>query len=197
MLFVLPEVFTLVLGPSFDLPCLLATAILDSFSLFYLPNIGISQAEKFTGAGCRVLFQGNLPDLGIEPASPAAPAWQADSLPWSSQKIRKKKEQALPLTRHSPLGPQAFVCGAQEGGGFRQGLPPPAHPCGRPGVTCHSAMVSRCHRDAGELDALPWFAKFHSQQVCPLPREAQTWELPASEVCGLTPHPHPDLIFPF
>ena len=39
MLFVLPEVFTLVLRPSFDLPCLLATAILDSFSLFYLPNI--------------------------------------------------------------------------------------------------------------------------------------------------------------
>ena len=39
VLFVLPEVFTLVLGPSFDLPCLLATAILDSFSLFYLPNI--------------------------------------------------------------------------------------------------------------------------------------------------------------
>ena len=38
MLFVLSEVFTLVLGPSFDLPCLLATAILDSFSLFYLPN---------------------------------------------------------------------------------------------------------------------------------------------------------------
>ena len=35
---VLPEVFTLVLGPSFDLPCLLATAILDSFSLFYLLN---------------------------------------------------------------------------------------------------------------------------------------------------------------
>ena len=38
LLFVLPEVFTLVLGPSFDLPCLLATAILDSFSLFYFPN---------------------------------------------------------------------------------------------------------------------------------------------------------------
>ena len=38
VLFVLPEVFTLVLGPSFDLPCLLATAILDSFPLFYLPN---------------------------------------------------------------------------------------------------------------------------------------------------------------
>ena len=41
VLFVLPEVFTLVLGPSFDLPCLLATAILDSFSLFYLPNNSI------------------------------------------------------------------------------------------------------------------------------------------------------------
>ena len=39
VLFVLPEVFTLVLGPSFDLPCLLATTILDSFSLVYLPNI--------------------------------------------------------------------------------------------------------------------------------------------------------------
>ena len=38
MLFVLPEVLTLVLGPFFDLPSLLATAILDSFSLFYLPN---------------------------------------------------------------------------------------------------------------------------------------------------------------
>ena len=42
VLFVLPEVFTLVLGPSFDLPCLLATAILDSFSLFYLPNMRYS-----------------------------------------------------------------------------------------------------------------------------------------------------------
>ena len=91
---------------------------------------GISQAENLTGAGCRVLLQGDLPDPGIEPASPAASAWQADSLPWSSQKIRKKKEQALPLTKHSPLGPRAFVCGAQEGGGFRQGLRPPTNPCG-------------------------------------------------------------------
>ena len=39
VLFLLPEVFTLVLGPSFDLPCFLATTIVDSFSLFYLPNI--------------------------------------------------------------------------------------------------------------------------------------------------------------
>ena len=38
VLFVLPEVFTLVLGPTFALPCFLATAILDSFSQFYLPN---------------------------------------------------------------------------------------------------------------------------------------------------------------
>ena len=91
---------------------------------------GISQAENLTGAGCRVLLQGDLPDPGIEPASPAASVWQADSLPWSSQKIRKKKEQALPLTKHSPLGPRAFVCGAQEGGGFRQGLRPPTNPCG-------------------------------------------------------------------
>ena len=41
MLFVLPEVFTLIFGPSFDLPCLLATAMLDSFSLVYLPNSSI------------------------------------------------------------------------------------------------------------------------------------------------------------
>ena len=44
VLFVLLEVLTLVLGPSFvpfsrvSLPCLVATVILDSFSLFYLPN---------------------------------------------------------------------------------------------------------------------------------------------------------------
>ena len=30
---------------SSDLPCLLATAILDSFSLFYLPNMGISHCN--------------------------------------------------------------------------------------------------------------------------------------------------------
>ena len=50
VLFVLPEVLTPVLGPptfccsifaGFSLLCLLATAILDSFSLFYLPNIRI------------------------------------------------------------------------------------------------------------------------------------------------------------
>ena len=47
VLFVLPEVLTLVLGPrtflcpifmGFSLPYLLAITILDSFALFYLPN---------------------------------------------------------------------------------------------------------------------------------------------------------------
>ena len=48
VLFVLPEVFTLVLGPSSDLPCLLATAILDSFSLVYLPNSYINHQTKIS-----------------------------------------------------------------------------------------------------------------------------------------------------
>ena len=33
--------------------------------------------------GCYALLQGNLPDSGIEPVSPVAPALQADSLPLS------------------------------------------------------------------------------------------------------------------
>ena len=32
-------------------------------------------------------------------------------------------------------------------------LHPPTHVADT-GVTCHSAMVSRCHRDAGDLDTL-------------------------------------------
>ena len=51
VLFVLPEVFTLVLGPSFDLSCLLATAILDYFSLFYLPNIPPSRDGRPSSLG--------------------------------------------------------------------------------------------------------------------------------------------------
>ena len=57
VLFVLPEVFTLVLGPSFVLfswafPFLvLATTILDSFSLFYLPNIPPSRDRKPNSLG--------------------------------------------------------------------------------------------------------------------------------------------------
>ena len=55
VLFVLPEVFTLVLRPSFDIPCLLATAILDSISLFYLPNIPPSRDGKPNSLGIGVL----------------------------------------------------------------------------------------------------------------------------------------------
>ena len=55
VLFVLPEVSILVLGPSFDLPCLLTIAILDSFSLFYLPN-----TEKLFHVHVRILsFKGS------------------------------------------------------------------------------------------------------------------------------------------
>ena len=47
VLFVLPEVFTLVLGPSLSL----TTAILDSFSLFYLPNIPLSRDGRPNSLG--------------------------------------------------------------------------------------------------------------------------------------------------
>ena len=62
VLFVLPEVFThsgprtcfssIILG--FALPCLLATAILDSFSLFYLPNIPPSRDGRPNSLGIGV-----------------------------------------------------------------------------------------------------------------------------------------------
>ena len=35
---------------------------------------------KNTGVGCHALLQGDLPDRGIEPASPVTPALQAVSL---------------------------------------------------------------------------------------------------------------------
>ena len=38
---------------------------------------------KNAGVGYHALLHGNLPDPGIEPMSPAAPALQADSLPQS------------------------------------------------------------------------------------------------------------------
>ena len=38
---------------------------------------------KNTGVGCYSYLQGNLPDPGIKPASPASPSLQADSLPLS------------------------------------------------------------------------------------------------------------------
>ena len=40
---------------------------------------------KNTGVGCQALLQGDLPNPGIEPTSPVAPALQADSLPLSHQ----------------------------------------------------------------------------------------------------------------
>ena len=70
VLFVLPEVFTLVLGPPFDLPCLFATAILDSFSLFYLPNIPPSRDRRPNSLGIGVsrsfwLLPAELGRLGV------------------------------------------------------------------------------------------------------------------------------------
>ena len=60
VLFVLPEVLTGVLGiffcslfAGFSLPCLLATAILDSFSLFCLPNISPSRDGRPKSLGIR------------------------------------------------------------------------------------------------------------------------------------------------
>ena len=40
---------------------------------------------KNTGVGCHALLQGDLPNPGIEPTSPVAPALQADSLLLSHQ----------------------------------------------------------------------------------------------------------------
>ena len=61
-------------GPSFDLPCLLATAILDSFSLFYLPNIPPSrwEAQFFGNRGVEVFlatscWTGVARDIGPPP----------------------------------------------------------------------------------------------------------------------------------
>ena len=53
-LFVPPEVLTAVLRPSFDLPRFLAIAILDSFSLFYLPNIPLSRHGRPNSLGIGV-----------------------------------------------------------------------------------------------------------------------------------------------
>ena len=80
MLFVLPEVFTLVLGPSFDLPCLLATAILDSFSLFYLPNS--SDCKEFA---CNA---GNLGGEDLHEKEMAThPSTLAQMIPWTEQLV--------------------------------------------------------------------------------------------------------------
>ena len=80
VLFVLPEVFTLVLGPSFDLPCLLATAILDSFSLFYLPNS--SDSKEFA---CNAGNLGGEDLLGKEMATHSSTL--ARMSPWTEQLV--------------------------------------------------------------------------------------------------------------
>ena len=41
-----PQTFSCSVFVGFSLPCLLATAILDSFSLFYLPNTGKDQRQN-------------------------------------------------------------------------------------------------------------------------------------------------------
>ena len=46
-----------------------------------LLSIGLSRQEYWSGLPCPSL--GDLPDTGIEPVSPVAPALQADSLPLS------------------------------------------------------------------------------------------------------------------
>ena len=40
---------------------------------------------KNTGVGCLFPFPGDLPDPGIQPASPVSLALQMDSLPWRHQ----------------------------------------------------------------------------------------------------------------
>ena len=52
---------------------------------------------KNTGVGQHFLLQGSIPNPGIEPASPA---WQADSLPLSSQG-RSLLENRSPLFQRS------------------------------------------------------------------------------------------------
>ena len=47
------------------------------------PSMGFSRQEYWSGLPFP--FPGDLPDLGIEPRSPVAPALQADSLPLSHQ----------------------------------------------------------------------------------------------------------------
>ena len=79
MLFVLPEVFTLVLGPSFDLRCLLATAILDSFSLFYLPNNRILKEKLPRSVGAQYATEDqwrnhSRKNEGMEPKQKEYPA---------------------------------------------------------------------------------------------------------------------------
>ena len=49
---------------------------------------------KNTGAGCHALPPGDLSNPGNEPAPPAAPALQADSLPLSPREALSKPDES-------------------------------------------------------------------------------------------------------
>ena len=58
-------------------------AILWTVALQAPLTMGFCRQEYWSGLPCPP--PGDLPDPGIEPVSPAAPAWQVDSLPLSGQ----------------------------------------------------------------------------------------------------------------
>ena len=58
-------------------------AILWAVALQAPLTMGFSRQEYWSGLPCPP--PGDLPDPGIEPVSPVAPAWQVDSLPLSGQ----------------------------------------------------------------------------------------------------------------
>ena len=79
-----------------------ASAVSDSFWPWWLlparPLCPWDSPGKITGVGCHALLQGNLPDPGIEPASPVSPALQIDSLLTEPPgKPRKHVWQALKI----------------------------------------------------------------------------------------------------
>ena len=64
--------------------CPVASAVCDSVTLWTVVcqaslSLGFSRQEYWSGLPCP--SPGDLPDLGIEPASPESPALQVDSLP--------------------------------------------------------------------------------------------------------------------
>ena len=61
-----------------------------------LPSSSVHDSPgKNTGMGCHALLQGDLPDSGIEPASPASPVRQVDSLPLSHWGSASHKDTQL------------------------------------------------------------------------------------------------------
>ena len=107
MLFVLPEVFTLVLGSSFDLTCLLATAILDSFSLFYLPNKrknflqGLSLGSLSLWDCSQLCVRPSGLDWMLWPCRPFQPRTLSQAHILSSVQMLPPSKTALPEFSHS------------------------------------------------------------------------------------------------